>query len=1038
MIDLSDIYKSTNFIRFLHSILPKFDEDIRNIDNKNRKYKNIENIKYLGKDETIDLAIFEVDHISSNESRIKLASDGFKLMKMHGFSRSLITYRSKKDDNWRLSLLTSNPILSKGKIIQDISDPRRYSYILGPNAKIYTPKQFLIDKGPIENFDDLKSRFELEVVSKDFYNKIASSFIKLTGDNQNKALLRLPKKQSKIPIDDTIDIDKEFSVKLIGRIIFCWFLKSKIGLNNKPIIPNELLSTDAVKSNSNYYQNILEPLFFEVLNKKVDSRIKNFKVNPFNTIPYLNGGLFSPEENDYYLNFNINLTLQNRVFIPNEWFIEFFKVLETYNFTIDENTVFDQEISIDPEMLGRIFENLLAEIIPETGESARKETGSYYTNRVIVDQMIESSIFNYLITNTQFENKKIESLFKYDLSDEKKEIFTTKEKQKLIENICNIKILDPACGSGAFPISALQKIIFILEKIDPEGQLWFNNQVKNTPYDIKMIIEKEFKNQNFNYVRKLSIIRDNIFGIDIQSIASEISKLRCFLTLIVDQKIMDFDNNFGIKPLPNLEFKFVTANTLIKLQRQMTLFDNAIGINELKEIRSMYFNATGDERNLYKEKFYEIQKNILKKSENENSSSLADLSTQLSNWDPFSNIKQEWFDPEWMLGIESGFDIVISNPPYINADEMSSSEKGKKLRELIKKDYITTEGNWNLFIPFIEKGINLLKSNGILSFIIPNSLLNSKYASSARKYISNKNIIEIRDYSTISVFEDAFVYPITILLQNSNSSKTKATNLIKMQSLELINSTQIISGLSINLHSWDYYFQNSEIKNILDKLFESSQNDSLNLDIRTAGHTNQVYAIKDLMFDTNKILDSKKLITAGTIDKYKSLWGVDKTRRGGTVSKYPIIKNFDLRNLNKIWFNQANSKKVLVATMSKVIEAYYDDEGQYMYWRPGTIVLGEKKELLEFLGIINSKVSDFFVNFYYHSKKLQGGYINLNADIVKSIPVPLISDSSFHKLVEKQNNFFDKSRMDEINKKVYSMFNLSKNEISIIEKSIQN
>jgi adenine-specific DNA-methyltransferase len=331
------------------------------------------------------------------------------------------------------------------------------------------------------------------VVNKEFYKEISDLFTQLVGGSVYKgkqktdyeALLKLPH------VQDKSQTSLEFAVRLIGRVIFCWFLREKKSDLGKSLMPNNLLSLEAVKNYPDYYHTILESIFFEVLNKPINSRKDDFIHEPFSSIPYLNGGLFSPQDDDF---FSYNLGKQavnhNTVDIPDEWIRRFFAVLETYNFTIDENTSFDEELSIDPEMLGRIFENLLAEINPETGESARKSSGSYYTPRVIVDYMVDQSLFLYLKDQTHIDDEKLRSVISYDLTDDEQNPLTTNERERIINALDKVKILDPACGSGAFPMGALQKIVFILQQSDSDGQLWFKKQIKNTSPELRRVVER--------------------------------------------------------------------------------------------------------------------------------------------------------------------------------------------------------------------------------------------------------------------------------------------------------------------------------------------------------------------------------------------------------------------------------------------------------------------------------------------------------------------------------------------------------------------
>ncbi|MBA7580961.1 hypothetical protein ES708_22860 [subsurface metagenome] len=563
MMKLNKNYNREQFIEFLDSFLPDFTKDIRKVDVD--KLKNLNAAYYLGENKKLDIQIFELTHKVNPKSRIALATDGFRIMRDSASFQALVSFYNPEIDGWRLSLMTAIPeITDKGKANTVLSNPRRCSFALGPKAKINTPYNFLIKKGKVNNFDELKERFSVEVVNKEFYIEIAEHYTKLVGGIKEKGknkveypgLIKLPSvaKDSKI--------NHEFAVRLIGRIIFCWFLKEKKSKTGIPLISEEVLSFKAIKNNSNYYHKVLEPLFFEILNKSFESRKEKYTKETCRLTPYLNGGLFTPHSDDFYSSDDEDQAVNNNiVVVPDEWLLALFEVLELYNFTIDENTLVDIDLSIDPEMLGRIFENLLAEINPETGETARKNTGSYYTPREIVNYMIDESLFYYLKYKTDINNNELKSLISYDLNDDIEYPINESNKFKLVKALNDLKLLDPACGSGAFPIGALQKILYILQVIDPSGRLWFEQQIENVPPEIKRLIEKEFYDKNLDYVRKLGIIRNSIFGVDIQPVATEISRLRCFLTLVVDELVRDEEKNRGIEPLPNLDFKFVTANS---------------------------------------------------------------------------------------------------------------------------------------------------------------------------------------------------------------------------------------------------------------------------------------------------------------------------------------------------------------------------------------------------------------------------------------------------------------------------------------------
>ncbi len=771
--NLQERYNRDTYLGFLRTFVPGFKQDIRAV--AAEKLAVTQEAHFLGESEELDLSVFEITHTSSTDARVSLSMDGFKLMKTSATYRALIVYRSENSEDWRFSLMTTTPdLVEKGKVVRKLSNPRRFSFFLGPNAKINTPKRFLIKEGSIRDFADLQGRFSLEVVNKEFYKQISEKFTQLvggklgTGKKQKiyEPLMKLP---SQAP---TSQVNMQFGVRLIGRIIFCWFLREKKSKNNLSLMPAELLSSGAVLKNSYYYHSILEPIFFEVLNKEQRSRREEFSGESYSLIPYLNGGLFSPHEDDYYKRPNGEQSLyHNTLVIPDSWLNELFEILETYNFTIDENTSFDEELSIDPEMLGRIFENLLAEINPETGVSARKSTGSYYTPRVIVDYMVDESLLLYLQEHTKVPEEKLRAVVSYDLSDDAEYKLTEEEKKLVVQSLGKLKLLDPACGSGAFPIGALQKIVFILQQIDPDGKHWLQKQLENAHPEFRRDIEKKFSNRELDFLRKLGIIRKCIFGVDIQPIATEIARLRCFLTLIVDERIDDEAENRGIKPLPNLDFKFVTANSLVGLPKfddttQTAMFDNHEKIDELKIIRDQYFNAYGIEREQLKTEFVTAQKKLVDQLVEEHGYIgvvKAKLTQSLTSWEPFTHKSSSWFDPEWMFGL-NGFDIVIANPPYVQFQKLDL-----QLRNILR-EHANYESQSDLWYFFVYKAFDLLRNNGKLTLIVSNYFLQAGHGGTLRKFITdNLKLVSLTDFVGSHVFENVGIHNLIVIMEKMNA-----------------------------------------------------------------------------------------------------------------------------------------------------------------------------------------------------------------------------------------------------------------------------
>ena len=414
-----------------------------------------------------------------------------------------------------------------------------------------------------------------------------------------------------------------------------WFIKEK------RLVPEELFDERKLKEildftdpkKSTYYKAILQNLFFATLNTEMGAdrmfrrenakgqdpdylmsnfyRYKRYFKNPdealklFAGIPFLNGGLFECLDKEIEKGNVIRIDGfsdrdDNPLQVPDDLFLMekekeidlndiydttnkkykvrgLIHIFNSYKFTIEENTPIEEEIALDPELLGKVFENLLAAYNPETGTTARKQTGSFYTPREIVNYMVDEALLAYLETNlqgVQDAQTKLRQLLAYNNEPPQ---FTEAEKTQLIAAIDNIKVLDPACGSGAFPMGALHKLVFILGKLDPDNERWKQKQIDNTKASDSLVqeaqikaIEEVFADNHNDYGRKLYLIENCIYGVDIQPIAVQIAKLRFFISLVVEQKTNSKKDNLGIRPLPNLETKFVAANTLIGIQRADT------------------------------------------------------------------------------------------------------------------------------------------------------------------------------------------------------------------------------------------------------------------------------------------------------------------------------------------------------------------------------------------------------------------------------------------------------------------------------------
>ncbi|MHB8595428.1 MAG: Eco57I restriction-modification methylase domain-containing protein [Ktedonobacteraceae bacterium] len=1077
MIKLSSRYDRDDFLKFLEeNFLVDFEKDIRPVSTEGSP--SIQKAYSLGKSKSLDLQVFEFSFEGSAKKRVTLTKDAFQVMKSRAIFRALAIFHSPNSDDWRLSLMTATPERSeKGKVAITYSNPKRLSFFLGPNAKVNTPTKFILQRGNLSDYEDLKSRFSIEVVNKEFYKEISKLFTQLVGGSVSfgqkseiyKPLLKLPS------IPDKSQISLEFAVRLIGRVIFCWFLREKKSGRGKSLMPNELLSLEAVKRNSDYYHNILEPVFFEVLNKPVKTRKELLDKEPFSSIPYLNGGLFSPQEDDFFsYNESKQATYHNTVVIPDEWILKFFGVLETYNFTIDENTGFDEELSIDPEMLGRIFENLLAEINPETGESARKSTGSYYTPRVIVDYMVDESLLLYLKNKTGIDEEKLRRVISYDLNDDVESPLNDDERERIINALDKVKILDPACGSGAFPIGELQKIVFILQQADPEGHLWFKKQIKNMPPEIKRVVEREFKHKNFDYIRKLGIIRENIYGIDIQPIATEISRLRCFLTLIVDERIQEDLENRGIEPLPNLDFKFVTANSLTGLPKlndsaQSELFDDRENINELKYIRDQYFNASGIEREQLKTEFVLQQKKLIDQLIKEHGfigATKAELTQKLTDWEPFSHKPTSWFEPEWMFGIGDGFDIVIANPPYIGFHGI------KDIRNELTKNFRSAKGKFDLYLVFIEQGLQLVKNGRYVIFICPTNFMKRSHGETLRELLAlDSKIIEVIDFGHQQIFDAVTNYTGIFLFE-----KVKPNANHRVRYKNNLNNYSIIEYNQSHLGKKSWVFRAQDFKSIIEKAERhkklSELSEAISEGIVTGLNTLYLLSLDEIKVSGFELTYFRKCVRGKEVRKntllpsdffvfypYEEQGNKTKVIEEKVFkqkcpnyysylefNKNKIMKRDYFMQSSKLWYElwnprnipQFNKEKILTPELSPSNNFAFA-QNEYFY---GDTVCGitlknnSPISLLALLAILNSKL----IEFVYQSTTVPkaGGFYIYKVMFLKDIPIAIPDEVTASKLEQLQLALVNLNRSDysieeEIDRLVYKLYDLTEDEMRLVE-----
>ena len=742
-----------------------------------RLAKNALNLGKISLSDGEALAIYEVelsDKVDIERNRAGIRDMLTKDWRDMGYAGAFLFCYRKNESVLRFSYVSETWGFNKDGIYERLStNTKRYTYLLGEGRGCRTAiEQFGALKNSKLALSDVTAAFSVEALTKQFYKDLYEWYQWAVDPASG---VYFPNNTS-IEADDREDIETKI-IRLITRIMFVWFIKQK------ELVPNKIFDVDFLETilkdfdpNSavvgNYYNAILQNLFFGTLNRAIEDEQGNKRkfatnvkkdiktlyryaemftisedevIKLFSEVPFLNGGLFEcldktktidgVEQAYNYDGFSRNDKkfadgrYRNRAVVPNVLFFEpergLISILSRYNFTIEENSPEEQQVALDPELLGKVFENLLGAYNPETKETARNQSGSFYTPREIVNYMVDESLISYL-GNTAFARSLFSPEFVYDKTKEA-------EYKTIADKLKAIKILDPACGSGAFPMGLLNKMIEILCHITPDENI---------------------------YEMKLAIIENCIYGSDIQSIAAQITKLRFFISLICNCEKDATKPNFGIPTLPNLETNFVAANSLIakKKQDSHNLFENPEiepTKKVLTEIRHEHFSAkTAYRKSTLREKDKQLREKLAKLLEQDNDFAPEDAK-QLAAWNPYDqNAVAEFFDPAWMFGVSDGFDIVIGNPPYIQLQ----NDGGKLAKLYADCNYKTFARTGDIYCLFYERGHQLLKPNGHLCYITSNKWMRAGYGEKTRDFFAkNTNPMLLIDFAGVKIFESATV-----------------------------------------------------------------------------------------------------------------------------------------------------------------------------------------------------------------------------------------------------------------------------------------
>ena len=1022
-----------------------------------------------------------------------------------------------------------------GNVKRTYSNPRRYSYYLGEGIAYYTPNKYLNQAGRVKDAKDLTERFSVEVLTKAFYQELSDWYAWAVKEVRFPNLIDDPTDDDKYNAESTIRLVTRlifvWFLKQKHLIPDEFFDEQYIAYNLlKDFEPN--LQTGLFKEKSReskYYKAILQNLFFAMLNSPITQEGKNelserhfrsgrgdydnnklmryealFK-NPQlfvdlanKTVPFLNGGLFDcldDKDNGNYIDgFSDRKEVQHSLIVPDflffgeeagknidlsQWYGDKKKkkvsargiidILKRYNFTVEENTPFDQDVSLDPELLGKVFENLLSSYNPETQTTARKQTGSFYTPREIVQYMVDESLVAHLKRTV---GEELEAEYRNLLQYSDDEItLTDEQKNRIMQSLYECKILDPACGSGAFPVGILQQMVHILSRIDPNNERWKEMILKEAMSETENVykdesdFEKEQRIQdiyrsfdekltNPDYARKLYLIENCIYGVDIQPIAIQISKLRFFISLVVDQHTTnDPTKNFGIRPLPNLEAKFVAANTLIPLAKSESNLGRTPEIvateERLKEANHKIFNAkTVKTKRKWKERQNELRAELIQQL-SDNGFFTDDAINQLASWNMFDqNVSASFFDADWMFGIKEGFDIVIGNPPYGIINKKQNKGEAITVSDDIYKYYkinciysAAQGGMLNIYRLFVIRSIDLLAINGVFSEIFPLAFACDIGTKKLRQFVfENTTIISFeafpeRDNPKMRVFENAKISVCILTLYNRNSDNGYFS--LRINRNRYVDTTKECAYLSYD-----------DINNIDDKY----------ITIPLAEKQDAKLLIK-IYSNSHKFREFGKCNT-GEIDMTLCKHAFTKDEaglpmlRGANIDRYIIKEDMSqgetfyinksiLQSIKNVDDNIFRSERIVMQGITGVNERVRLKmslcRDTYCANSVNYCTFNEIVNIKYFLALFNSKLMNYVFKQFSTNSNVNGYEIDnlpiIYTNMQQQRPIISLVDQIF---TDKLKNISQDTRKQEreIDRLFYKLYRLTEEEIKIIENKI--
>ena len=824
-----------------------------------------------------------------------------------------------------------------------------------------------------------------------------------------------------------------------------------------------------------FFENYLEPLFYDTLNKNRGAM--GYCPALHARVPFLSGGLFEPLDGyDWKSNcFDIPDEIFSNKQDANDRNADgILDIFDRYNFTMSEDEPMEREVAIDPEMLGKIFENLLE-------VKDRKSKGAFYTPREIVHYMCQESLINYLVRKTNISEDALRDFILYGdfMKDEdtvkskregnggmyiSDEIFKINEEGNIVVNrlkdiddaLASVRVADPAVGSGAFPLGMVNEIVRARENITAYISIGMNANAKRLL----------FKNERSPYALKFNAIRNSIFAVDIEPSAVDITQLRLWLSLVIDDEITpdaanELEGHKNPLPLPNLECNILCGNSLI---------DEFEGVKLVNESDILHTTHEGTQIVMGQSQFDTILEKLLQTQDElflcddpnkkiqlkEYIQSYKDMiiHNQFLNQGATDETKYAYKVASkmaskpftlWQLDFarvfrdNGGFDIVIGNPPYVDSETMTKYMPEQ--RAFYTQRFVSCKGNWDLFIPFVELGYLLSTDIGSVSYIIPNKIVAADYAKACRKMMSEYSIKEIRDYSSVRVFKEAAVYPITFL-----ADKSKNCNTVKMAVMNNLNEIGWCNEISNEdifvTDKWDSFFaENTRVHTLIKEIINKSTPLSEIAEVKGAATVSEAYEIKNILTDAEEYNSDIhfKFINTGTIDPYISLWESAKTQYIKQGYYQPVVKKDELKELYPRRYDDASKEKIIIGGMTKKLECFYDS-GETLAGKSTTIVLDSDVDIVYLTGLLNSKLMTLFYQNYFNSLSLASGFYRVGAPQIKQLPIIVGTEEQQKNLVEITTRMIDSPNdadKELIDKMVFEIYEIGKEDVDVLIESLK-